>query len=425
MRIFYLTRLFSGLESSFNNKIWNPTGVPTIYKVIERLDKNNEVRFLFTAKDSGVGSFSLWTESKDIDSEIKGLRHKIKILAGINYFPLWVPRKLSLIIREFRQFFVILIELIKYKPELIYCDHSNALVAALLSRFFKNTPVVFRLMGVYPFMRYALYSKKIIHLMYRWAYHSPFSLVICTQDGSGVEFWLKDALKPEVRREVLINGVTTTLSFPKLLHAQLELVKFKSEIEKKNIVLIVGKLEKYKGCTLVVNSMIDVLKLPQNNAHMLVIGVGNEKENLLNLVKSNNSENNFTFIDRLYHDQVLAAHRLSDVYISMNSLGNLSNANLEAIQSNDCMIIPKPKFEIGIDVITSKLLKDSVLTIQQDDKAELTKTLYDLLKSPNKRRALSQKLKERKSSFLWSWDERIDKEMSMLNDLVSAQKERH
>ena len=43
------------------------------------------------------------------------------------------------------------------------------------------------------------------------------------------------------------------------------------------------------------------------------------------------------------------AHTLCDIYVSMNHFGNLSNANLEAINANDCMIIPSPQKHDGID----------------------------------------------------------------------------
>ena len=50
MKILYVTRLFSGLESSFINGTWDPTGVPTIYKVIKELDEKYET-ILKTAKE--------------------------------------------------------------------------------------------------------------------------------------------------------------------------------------------------------------------------------------------------------------------------------------------------------------------------------------------------------------------------------------
>ena len=45
------------------------------------------------------------------------------------------------------------------------------------------------------------------------------------------------------------------------------------------------------------------------------------------------------------------AHKLCDIYVSMNHFGNLSNANLEAINANDCMIIPSPQKKMVLMII--------------------------------------------------------------------------
>ena len=36
--ILYVCRMFNGLDISMSQKVWDPTGVPTIYKMIERFD---------------------------------------------------------------------------------------------------------------------------------------------------------------------------------------------------------------------------------------------------------------------------------------------------------------------------------------------------------------------------------------------------
>ena len=53
-------------------------------------------------------------------------------------------------------------------------------------------------------------------------------------------------------------------------------------------------------------------------------------------------------------------HQISDIYVSANNDGNLSNVNLEAISSNDCMVIPKPRKLEKID-IKSFYLQNSVI----------------------------------------------------------------
>ena len=65
MKILYATRLFSGLERSFIDKKWDPIGVPTIYKLIEELDKSHNVRFIFSSKDWSNGWLLSWRCSKD------------------------------------------------------------------------------------------------------------------------------------------------------------------------------------------------------------------------------------------------------------------------------------------------------------------------------------------------------------------------
>ena len=78
MKILYISRLFSGLETSFINQKWNPTGVPTIFKMIEVLDKNFKVNFIFTVKDSGKDFKSNWEINKDVEFKIDGLKNVVQ-----------------------------------------------------------------------------------------------------------------------------------------------------------------------------------------------------------------------------------------------------------------------------------------------------------------------------------------------------------
>ena len=116
MKILYATRLFSGLESSFTNRKWIPTGVPTIYRIIEELDRHHDAIFIFTAKDSGLGYRSTWIEDRDLNQSIEGLVHKVYILSGIRFFPSWLPRRLAMVFRDVRQSVIILKNVIFFKP---------------------------------------------------------------------------------------------------------------------------------------------------------------------------------------------------------------------------------------------------------------------------------------------------------------------
>jgi glycosyltransferase involved in cell wall biosynthesis len=409
LKIIYITRLFSGIEKSFLSNNWPPSGVPTIYKMIEELDRLCDMCFIFTAKDSGAGYQSIWNAKLDKTIKIDELNHKLSVLAGINYFPSILGRKLRIILREFRHFFKIFFKIVRYKPDIIYCDHANIFHCSIVARLFTGTPVVFRVMGVNKFMRNVSEGMPgLIYSLYRWAYRAPFRLVLCTQDGSGVELWIKNSIHKDVWVKKLINGVDSPV---------LSVVKDDRIIKLSNklTILFVGKLESYKGCVEFVKAIILLLNNNTSNIHALIIGFGTQY-NLLKKITSKN--NNFTFIEHLSHDQILAVHKKCDIYVSMNHLGNLSNANLEAINSNDCMIIPEPQFDYGIDIITEKLLGNSVTYVPINNAEKLSKSLHKLTQSKGKRDLFSDAISKQKLKFLWSWDERIKAEVELLKKLL-------
>jgi glycosyltransferase involved in cell wall biosynthesis len=414
MRIFYLARLFSGLESSFLDKHWSPTGVPTIYRVIERLDKKHNICLVFTAKDCGSGYFSSWNKSNDEKLSIDGLIHSVTIVSGINFFPTWISVRIRVILREVRQTALILYKIYKFKPDILYCDHANIIIAAIFSRIQKKIPVVFRVMGINQFMRTSISSSKIYHRIYSWAYRSPFSLVICTQDGSGVEKWTGQALLAGVQTEILLNG-TDSLVFARSIDPKLDNLP-----SDKIIIMFVGKLEVYKGCYEFVIAILSLINSGITNVHALIIGSGTEEKKLVELVNNACASIFFTFIKLLPHSQILHAHTICDIYVSMNHLGNLSNANLEAIQPHDCMIIPESQKDKGIDEVTVSLLGESIVSVPINCPDQLFNALVTLIDSESKREEMSRNIKEIKKNFIWSWDDRINSELDILENLNGA-----
>jgi glycosyltransferase involved in cell wall biosynthesis len=420
MKVLYATRLFSGLESSLISKKWSPTGVPTIYKIIEELDLKEDTKFIFSAKDSGDGYLSSWNHSRDLLINVSGLNSQVKVLAGSNYFFPWLPRRVAFFLREIRQYVCVIVEAFKFKPDVIYCDHANVIVGAILSRFHWNSNVVFRVMGVYPSMREALRSKSLINKVFKWAYSSPFNLVICTQDGSGVEPWLKKAISKDVKIEVLLNGVDMIKStnMDKLDN------QLKEISPNKKIILFIGKLEEFKGCYDFLNAFFILIDKGIEELHAVIIGTGSQELIIKKLVEDRNDEHRFTFISKLPHGQILAAHKISDIYVSMNYLGNLSNSNLEAIQSNICMIIPKPQSKEGIDIITNNLLGDAIESVPIKNPVLLASSIHKLIFSRKDREKKLKLLKLRKRSFLKSWDERIQIEIKLLDQLIEDKNEK-
>jgi glycosyltransferase involved in cell wall biosynthesis len=288
------------------------------------------------------------------------------------------------------------------------------IIAAIFSRVQKDIPVVFRVMGVNKLMRASTSGFKVYHYIYRWAYRSPFSLVVCTQDGSGVEKWASQVLSTRSRVEIFING-TDDLSLDGNIDSIL-----KNLPHNRVIIMFVGKLEKYKGCYEFVEAILNLVANKMTNIHALIIGSGTEEKKIVELVNNAGASIFFTFIKLLSHSQILHAHSICDIYVSMNHLGNLSNANLEAIQSNDCIIIPKPQQDNGIDKVTASLLGNSIISVPIKQPDELSNALSILIRSKSKRKIMEGRIKAIKKNFIWSWNERIKAELDIIKDLKNS-----
>ena len=101
MKLLFAVRLFSGLAEGLREGQWRPQGVPTIYRLIEALDRGpHDVRFVFTVKDQDVN----WPHSHTVTQPIEGLRHPITVIAGGATLPRGLGRARGYL-RELRQMF--------------------------------------------------------------------------------------------------------------------------------------------------------------------------------------------------------------------------------------------------------------------------------------------------------------------------------
>ncbi|MBT3939895.1 MAG: glycosyltransferase [Pelagibacterales bacterium] len=405
MNILFVTRLYSGFEASLSKLEWNPEGVPTIYNLFNKLSLKHNLSIIFTAKDSGATYTSSWQENKDMDVKLKNLKADIKVLCGTKYFFSFIPRKLAMIMRDIRQFIKIVFYVIKIKPDLVYCDSANVVIAFLLTKIFPSKPIVVRVLGICSFWRSITNSRRIVHRIYKFSYKGKFSAVIGTQDGSGIEYWFKETLLRDVPRYVLLNGVDSLQKTNK------------TNITNKTI-LFVGRLEEYKGILNFINAIIAILKEKKHILNIVIVGDGTLYNQAINLCKNSGFFDKFKFLKSIPHQDVLNEHIKSDIYVSANTDGNLINTNLEAISSNACMVIPKPQSEKLIDIETYKLLGNAVVYYKVNDVNDLENKILYLLNNPNKITYFKNKISSAKLKFIKTWDQRVDEEENILKNII-------
>jgi glycosyltransferase involved in cell wall biosynthesis len=324
--------------------------------------------------------------------------------------------KLSTISQELFHFSYLFIKILFGRYNLLYIDHANIFFASIAARISK-TPVVFRVMGVYPAMRSVMSGKKLAHKFLRWCYKSPFSMVICTQDGSGIEPWLDKALNKNTPVFKLINGVDHN----KNINYKNDLLYDSYLIPRdKFLVLYLGKLEKIKGIYDFIEGFFLANKKCNNALHAIIIGCGIEYDNVLTLLHGHSQSSSVTLIERVSHNKIFQFHEISDIYISPNRLANLTNANLEAMTSGDCIVFPMSQSDTSVDTITDKLLDDSaVYRIKfPPTPNRIEKAIVKLFYSPELRSTLSLNVSDQSSKFIGTWSERINKELKLIDTLV-------
>ena len=408
LRILYVCRLFNGFETSVKLKKWDPTGVPTIYRMINALNmsENHNVKLVITQKSHNKDLIIPYLSKinfKKFDSSVIALS-----AINLTYLP-----KLGRLFQEFFHICTVIVLLFKKKYSCMYADNANLYIAAIVSRL-RIVPVVFRVMGVYPAMRDIVNKKGVKNAFLKWCYGSPFSLVVCTQDGSGVEPWIERAINPNTPVHILINGVENYNMQPSENYNVFE--KF-SIPRDKFIILFLGKLEKIKGIYDFIDGFKIANKILDNFLHAVVVGHGEEYYKIKNAIKDHNS---VTLIPRVPHSEIFQFHNIADIYVSTNRLANLTNANLESMSSGSCMIIPSSQNDTYVDIETDKLLtNNAVYRIQYPpSKQHVSDAIVFLFNHPELREKLSSNAYNESRKFISSWDFRIKKELTIIEGVL-------
>ena len=411
MKILFALRLYSGLENSVINEKWQPNGIPTIYKLLEDLDKKHDIKVLLMHKIPNEMQYSKYKEKHNKTILFKEFKGHFEIVSSI-YGEERRLNKYKRMREEFFHFKVIFKYIIKEKPDLIYIDNANIWSAGLIARI-QSTPVVFRLLGIYPYIM-KLTEKKLnfSQRLLKWLFKAPFSLVINTNDGSGKSIHITKLLKKNTNYQLLLNGV----DIPKLKKDQ---VVHQINISKNKLVcLFISKLETYKGCLIFVQAMIEAIH-KGIELYAIIIGEGSQKKNIETLIHKEGLGNNFSILGNIPHNDIFYYHSISNIYVSLNQLGNISNTNLEAIKFGQVVIFPR-SLDNETDNEDIKLFGEkNILWIKNPyDKLGL---IFHLEKINNNRSILKSYKRQilSMSKLLPSWQERINKEVSLLEGVVN------
>jgi hypothetical protein len=110
--------------------------------------------------------------------------------------------------------------------------------------------------------------------------------------------------------------------------------------------------------------------------------------------------------------------------VSLNHLGNLSNANLEAMAAGKCMIILDADPKTHTDMETARLIPEgAAVRIGREEMAKnLARALESLLDEPGKIESHAAAAERLGRELLQPWDRRIETETDLICHLARENK---
>lgn len=275
-------------------------------------------------------------------------------------------------------------------------------------------------MGTLPVMkRIATKPMTIAEKIEAFAYRAPYSYVINTQDGSGGEWFMENALRSETPRTTFINGVSWNVESLEEHSA----VKDVSDLgRQKPIIMFVGRMEKIKGCDEFLEVVLSLASQNPDSFLAVMIGNGERLNTLQNKVRQAGMESTVQLIPQVLHREIQSWLQIADIYVSLNKTGSLSNANLEAMQNGKCIIILKSDRKNHIDEITDRLFpSESLYRIKRKGLVpNLKKALIYLLANPDERARRGKLIKELAQKLIPTWEDRIQTEINILREIVNS-----
>ncbi len=407
LRVLSLVRLFSGLKPGLAAGSWAPAGVPAIYKLLEGLGADPEIEPLtvFTVKEPDRRFASVRRQSLPLIGETVILPYRTWLGRGRS--------RANSALTEIEGAARILAIAARFRPDIVYATYANILPAALIARF-GHRGVVLRLMGIVPHHRHIAAGALPL---FRWQLKSNFAHVVCSEDGSDPAVVLPKLLNAETPWTVRLNGCDTLAPSEQDVRA----VREQYGLGSRPVIAFLGRLESYKGSMDFIDAALALLKAVPDGADILVVGDGPLRGEMQARVAAAGQSVRVHFTGARPHAEIARHIGAADIYVSTNMYGNLSNANLEALATGACMVIPTSDAALPLDTATDRLIPaDVALRYDRTHMPEsLSEALHKLVSAPDeiaKRRLAATALAKR---LVKPWAQTVADDIALLKTLRS------
>jgi len=212
-----------------------------------------------------------------------------------------------------------------------------------------------------------------------------------------VSYFLKDLIQKiglaEDKIKVIYNSVDFLKEKSVLLNK--EELKQKFSLEGK-VILTNARLTPWKGVDMLIEIFPRIINT-YNQINLVIVGQGPELNNLKNLTKKLNLENNVIFVGKADRQTVINYLRIADLFVLNTNYEGMSHTLLEAMK-------------IGVPIITTSVggnpetIKDGQtgLLVDYRDKEQWLKAINSILDNPGLAEKLVRQAKEDLERFNWN-----------------------
>ena len=176
--------------------------------------------------------------------------------------------------------------------------------------------------------------------------------------------------------------------------------------------LTVSRLALWKHVDRAIRVFADYTRLG-NQGQLLIVGDGEERENLKDLAHSLNVTDKITFVGAVKHERVYDFMMAADIFLSFYDLSNVGNPLLEAMTLGLCIVT----LDVGD---TNKLITNGQngILLSKNALPVAGEVLQNLSENPQKRATLGQAAKKFAKEHFYTWEERMNIEYAAVSKLA-------
>jgi len=229
-----------------------------------------------------------------------------------------------------------------------------------------------------------------------WPFKSLISRLVLKNADAAIALTkdMKIQMRKIYDREIVIipNGVETK-AFSTITREEARRTLGINTYEK--IILYVGRLHPIKGVKYLVKAM-SIIKNYENNVKLIIIGDGEQRNYLLQLVKELNLENHIIFTGKIPHHEIPIYLKAADVFILPSLREGFSLVTLEAMAAG----LPVIATRVGI---VPEIIKDGEngFIVEPMNSYQIAEKCLLLLKDEKLREKMSNNNIERAKEFSW------------------------